>query len=219
YSRASSRTPFASRCSRCSGGTQRSRKPTSCSPASSTSRRSTRTRSWRSGTEPSPSSVASWRAASPPRGTPTYASGSAGRPDPKRLSVPERTRAMVAPWGADTALAATAAEGPPRPRVGEERGDDGQRHRRGHRAERRVAEEEEHDDPHGRADPAHDRRDAEERTAARGDHLPTALPLEEERPPVAQHRRTAREHAGEMRDSLRSDECRRKAFRRVQHDD
>ncbi len=51
---------------------------------------------------------------------------------------------------------------------------------------------------HGRCDGADQRRDAEECAAGRRHHLPTAPESEEERTPVSDRRRRAREHPREV---------------------
>src|SRR5690349_23685406 len=58
---------------------------------------------------------------------------------------------------------------------------------------RRIAEEHEDEDPHGSADAADQGRDSEESAAASRDHFSAALPLQEQGPPVPEHRRPTRE--------------------------
>ena len=86
---------------------------------------------WRSATEPSASCGASCATASPPRGTPSYASGSRvlGRLNLKRFSVPARRRAMFGGAARDRDGGA-GGERDHRPGLAEQHGRDRQRERR-----------------------------------------------------------------------------------------
>src|SRR3954447_20692099 len=190
---------------------------TSFSLASSTSRRFTTTTSSRSDSERSASCAPSCAATRRRRSTPSCAPGSHAPSTAallRRLGRVARPRAAkvepVLRSGAQTcdvrAMEHDDRDGDEcrerdhRPRLADECGRHGQRARAHHRCERRVTEREEAQDPDAGADSADDRRNAEERTAAGRDHLPAALPTQEERTPVAQHRSRAGEDAGEVRD-------------------
>ena len=76
---------------------------------------------------------------------------------------------------------------------------------RGHRG---VAGEREHHEPDDDPDQPNERREPEERTAAGRDRLPALREAEEDRAPVAEHRRAAGERTGDMPDRHRRDERR-----------
>src|SRR6266545_2356457 len=65
---------------------------------------------------------------------------------------------------------------------------------------------------------AHHRRDSEKGAAAGCDHLPAALPAQEQRSPMAKHCRRAGEHACEVRDDECRHERRDEPLRRIEHD-
>src|SRR6266516_7269074 len=189
----------------CSRGSSR----TPCSHASSTSRRSIRTRSWPSVMERSGSYAASYATASPRRGTPSYATGSALR---RRLggAVLKAVRALpVRPadasskfepvFGARTEPGDVGAvqhedrsgragrERDHRPRRAEQDGRDRQREGPNDRGQRGVTKNEEDDDPDARTDAADDRRHAQERTARSRHHFPAAPPAQKQWTPMAEH--------------------------------
>ncbi len=95
----------------------------------------------------------------------------------------------------------------------------GQRDAGHHRRQRGVAGDEEDDEPDRDPDQPEQRRDAEERPAPGGDRLAALLEAEEERPPVAEHRRAAGEHADQLADEERADERGHEALGDVEHDD
>ena len=97
--------------------------------------------------------------------------------------------------------------------------DEGQRHAGGHRRQRGVAGDEEDDEPDRDPDQPEQRHDAEERPAPGRDRLAALLEAEEERPPVAEHRRAPREHADQLADENRADERGHEPLGDVEHDD
>src|SRR5581483_8771523 len=145
-----------------------------------------------------------------------------------RLSAPAELEAALGPGGEppdvravedDDRAGGSAGERDHRPWVAEHGGERRERQAGDDRRERRVAEERERQDPDPGTDPAHDRRHPQERAAGRRDDLATAPQPQEQRPPVTEHRRAAREDAGKMRVRLRRDQRRDEALRGVhQHD-
>ena len=91
-------------------------------------------------------------------------------------------------------------EGDHRPGLLQQHRHDRQREGRGDRRDRGVAEEREGHEPDHEADPAHDRRDGEERAAAGRHRLAALGEAHEQRPPVAEHRRAAGDHPGQVAD-------------------
>jgi hypothetical protein len=103
-----------------------------------------------------------------------------------------------------------------RPGLAERNRGNRQREPRDDRSDRGVAEDGENEDPDRGSDAADHRRNAEEGAAARRDHLPPAREAHEQRPPVPQHRRAARQNPGEMTDEDRREQRRHEPLRHVE---
>src|SRR5581483_1209713 len=192
----------------------RLRTTTSSSRASSTSRPSTRTRSWPSGTARSASCARSSTAAGTARSD-TPSSGTGCGPPEAVLFAPHETADVRAVEEDDT----RRGEAPERdhgPRVAEEPGPEDERHRRDHRRDRSVPRQREQEEPDPGGGAADERCDAEERAARGRDHLPAAAESEEQRPPVPEHRRRAGEDACTVAGELDGDERRHEALRRIE---
>jgi hypothetical protein len=105
-----------------------------------------------------------------------------------------------------------------RPGLAERDRHDWQRHRSGHRGERRVAREREDRDPDHEPGEPHQRREPEEGACAGRDHLAAAPEAHENRPPVAEHRGAAHERADERALDLDGDQRRDEPLRYVEQD-
>ena len=125
----------------------------------------------------------------------------------------------VGRWSTSTATPAIAANDDHGPRLAEREPDERERNRRHDRGERRVAREEEGDDPDAEPDQPEQRRDAEEGAAGGRDGLAALLEAQEERAPVAEHRRAAGEDAGQLADEQRPHERRHEALGDVEEHD